>query len=101
MGMSQQIPTGQRTIAWPAIAKAMAVRGLPLQMRLIDGQLAFPDETPPDNWRELRVASAGRMITIKRTTGSIELVCWGNADDASLALRDAMADVYTQAATEL
>ena len=100
MGMSQQIKTGSRNIAWPWIVKAMALRGMPLQMRLIDGQLALPDETPGDNWRELRVAWAGRMITIKRIADGVELVCWGNADESSLALRDALANVYTQSATE-
>lgn len=100
MGMSQQISTGQRVVSWPIIAKAMASRGQPLQMRLIDGQLAFPDEMPGEGWRELRVARDGRMITIKRVPGGIELVCWGNADDGSLALRDALAQVFTQAAME-
>ena len=49
-------------------------------MRMIDGELAFPDETPPDNWREVRVAVSGGMITLRRESDGITLVIWGNAD---------------------
>jgi hypothetical protein len=49
-------------------------------MRMIDGQLAFPDEAPPEGWRELRVGTPGGMVTIRRETGQMVLVVWGNAD---------------------
>lgn len=101
MGMTKQVATGDRTAPWPTIAKALAGRGLPVQMRLIDGQLAFPDEQPPEGWRELRVASAGRMVTIRRSESGIDLVCWGNADDASLALRDAIAQAFLDEAARV
>jgi hypothetical protein len=59
----------------------MAQQKCPLQMRMIDGQLAFPDETPPDAWHELRVGTSAGMITLRRETDGITLVIWGNADE--------------------
>jgi hypothetical protein len=48
---------------------------------LIDGELAFPDEEPPEDWRELRIAtSEGMMVTIRRERDRVVLVVWGNAD---------------------
>jgi len=43
--------------SWPAVCALLARRGYPVQMRMIDGQPAFPDEAPPDDWREVRVAA--------------------------------------------
>jgi len=94
MGLTTTISTPGAAPAWPAVAKRLAGRGVAVQMRLIDGQPAFPDEAPPEGWRELRVASGGRMVTIRRTTGGIELVTWGNADEAGLALRDSLAAAF-------
>jgi hypothetical protein len=48
-------------------------------MRMIDGQLAFPDEEPPLDWQELRIAIAGDMVTIRRDSGTVSIVTWGNA----------------------
>ena len=48
-----------------------------MQMRMIDGELALPDETPPDGWRELRVAAPEGMVTIRRAPGRIVLGTFG------------------------
>jgi hypothetical protein len=48
---------------------------------MIDGQLAFPDETPPQMWSELRVGTPGGMITLRRQGDVVDVVTWGNADD--------------------
>jgi hypothetical protein len=53
-------------------------------MRMIDGQLAFPDEEPPEGWRELRLAGPGGMVTLRRETDRLNLVIWGNAEAALL-----------------
>ncbi len=56
--------------------------GLTVSMRMIDGELAFPDEEPSVEWRELRIATAGNMVTLRRDPDGISLIIWGNADDA-------------------
>src|SRR5205814_1612460 len=62
MGMSQTVTFSQgKPPAWPAVRDLLAGRGYPVQMRMIDGELAFPDEEPPETWRELRVASSQGM----------------------------------------
>jgi hypothetical protein len=83
--------------AWPAVAEACARRGLAVQMRMIDGQLAFPDEEPPDSWSELRVGVPGGMVTMRRQSNRVALVVWGNADEALLASRQALAEAVAEA----
>jgi hypothetical protein len=81
MGMEQRVELGERTQRlWPAVAELLTSHGFPVQTRMIDGELAFPDEAPPEDWRELRVGTPGGMITLRRQGGAIVLVTWGNAD---------------------
>jgi len=82
---------GQPVPAWPAVAELLTGRGWPIQMRMIDGELAFPDEQPPESWREIRVALGGAMVTIRRTEREVRLVAWGNADAAQRRLWQALA----------
>jgi hypothetical protein len=58
----------------------MEERGIPLQLRMIDGQLSFPDETPTEDWKELRVGTPSGIIAVRRATDGVALAIWGNAD---------------------
>lgn len=60
-------------------------------MRMIDGELAFPDEIPPSDWRELRVADQGAMVTIRRGEKEIILVGWNSDDPAQESLMSGLA----------
>ena len=81
MGMDQKVIfPPEKTPTWPQLADLLAKKSLPLQMRMIDGELAFPDETPPEHWRELRVGASAGMVTLRRDPDGITLVIWGNAD---------------------
>ena len=81
MGMDQKVVfSAERTPAWPTLVELLAQKTFAIQMRMIDGELAFPDETPPDAWRELRVGTPGGMVTLRREPDGITLVTWGNAD---------------------
>jgi hypothetical protein len=66
---------------WSQFADHCAKSNVPIQMRMIDGELAFPDETPPHDWRELRIGTPGGMVTLNRETDGVSLVVWGNADE--------------------
>jgi hypothetical protein len=82
MGMDQKVSFApERLPSWSQLTALLAERGLTVQMRMIDGELAFPDEVPSMNWRELRVGLAPGMITLRRERDGITLVTWGNADD--------------------
>src|SRR5688572_22581968 len=94
MGMERRVPLTGGGPAWAAVADAVAKAGYPVQMRMIDGELAFPDEAPPDGWRELRVAHGGAMITVRRGAGEVVLVAWGNADEDQLRLWEALAEAF-------
>jgi hypothetical protein len=57
--------------------------GIVPEMRMIDGEIALPDEEPPDHWQELRLAAGdgSGMVTLKYSgNDQVELVVWGNAD---------------------
>jgi len=70
--------------AWPQVGELLTRSGFPVTMRMIDGQLAFPDEQPPDSWTELRVGTSQGMVTLRRESDGVRLVTWGNADAAML-----------------
>jgi hypothetical protein len=68
--------------------------GFPVQMRMIDGQLAFPDEQPTPSWAELRVGTPQGMVTVRREPGRVRLVTWGNADAAMRQAWNALARAF-------
>jgi hypothetical protein len=68
--------------SWPQFRDDLACRGLAVQLRMIDGQLAFPDEEPPEEWSDLRIGMPSGMVTLRREPQGIRLVVWGNADEA-------------------
>lgn len=65
---------------WKAARDLLASRGFPVQVRMIDGALAFPDEEPPESWGELRLGTAAGMVTVRRDSERLAFVIWGNAD---------------------
>jgi hypothetical protein len=81
MGVDQTVtfPAGN-PISWSATRDLLASHGYPVSVRMIDGELAFPDEEPPANWRELRLGTPDGMITVRREPDRVVLVVWGNAD---------------------
>jgi hypothetical protein len=80
MGLSRTIPLPNGEPSWDAVVQGLLSLGETPQLRMIDGLPAFPDETPPDDWRELRVTLSGGMVTIKRDVQAWTLVTWGTAD---------------------
>jgi hypothetical protein len=78
--MDQRVTFAGDAPSWTAVRGLLATRGLDVQFRMIDGELAYPDEEPPANWREVRVAAAQGMMTVRREGGGVVLVIWGNAD---------------------
>jgi hypothetical protein len=71
-----------RAPTWEALRDLLAARGFPVQLRMIDGELAFPDELPPAAWQELRLGTPQGMITVRRQADRLTTVTWGNAEPA-------------------
>ena len=80
MGMDQTVSFTGPPPSWVAVRDLLSQRGYAVPMRMIDGQLAFPDEGPLEGWRELRVGTPGGMVTVRREPGQMVLIVWGNAD---------------------
>ena len=80
MGMDQSVTFAEEVPTWDTVQQLLAARGYPVQMRMIDGQLAFPDEAPPEAWRELRVGTSQGMVTLRRDGQRLLFVTWGDAD---------------------
>ena len=98
MGMDRTVSfAGRPTPAWAAVADLLARHGFPVQVRMIDGQLAFPDEQPPPSWQELRVGLPQGMVTLRRQGDDWVLVTWGNADAGLLRARNALAWALAEA----
>jgi hypothetical protein len=97
MGLDITIPWTRPGPSWTRLAAEAQRRGVPLQLRMIDGLPALPGEEPADDWGELRVAAPAGMITLRRVDAGIQLVTWGNADAPLLAARDVLADAIAAA----
>jgi hypothetical protein len=98
MGMDQTVSfAGRPTPAWATVADLLARHGFPAQVRMIDGQLAFPDEAPPEPWRELRVGTPQGMVTLRRQADCVVCVTWGNADEGLRQAWNALAWAFAEA----
>jgi hypothetical protein len=97
MGMQKRVVFPSEPPAWPAVVALLAEARCAVEMRMIDGELAFPDEQPPEGWREIRVAASGAMVTVRRGPNEVVLVAWGNADAAQERLWHALAEAFTRA----
>jgi hypothetical protein len=97
MGLDQRVGFRGAVPAWTAVSDLLARRNFPVQVRMIDGELALPDETPPEAWRELRVGTPQGMVTVRREKHEVVLVTWGNADAALLQAWNALTWAFAEA----
>src|SRR5688572_27186115 len=97
MGVEQSVTFPADVPSWAAVRGLLAGKNYPVQMRMIEGQLAFPDEEPPADWREIRLGTPGGMITVRREPGRLTFVVWGNADAAMLRGRNALIWAFAEA----
>jgi hypothetical protein len=97
MGMECIVTFRAEEPTWSAIRARIESAGGTVQMRMIDGMPAFPDEEPTADWREIRVSLGGGMLTLRREPGRMRVIVWGNADEAlkrdQQTLAQAWADV--------
>jgi hypothetical protein len=98
MGMDQTVTfAGDAAPSWPAVRDLLQRHGFPVHVRMIDGQLAFPDEEPPDLWQELRIGTPQGMVTLRRDDHGVTFVTWGNADAALRQVWNGLAWAFAEA----
>src|SRR4051794_38267800 len=96
MGMENKVPLAAPP-PWPAVAARLTAKGLAAQIKMIDGQLAFPDEQPPEAWQELRVGLPGGMVTLRRVEDGVLVITWGNAEEALRRSWQALTEAVVEA----
>lgn len=81
MGIDQSVLfQGEAIPQWEAVCSLLEENGMTLQMRMINGELAFPEESPPEEWSEIRVGSPAGMVTIRREGSKLTFVIWGDSE---------------------
>ncbi len=98
MGMDRSVSFSSRAVPpWEGVQQLLSQAGYLVQMRMIDGQLAFPDELPAESWTELRIGTPQGMVTVRREAARVRLVIWGNADAALLQAWNALTWGFAEA----
>jgi len=77
---------------WRGLLVDLAAAGRSASVRMIDNLPAFPDESPPDGWREVRLGFAAGMVTVRRVDPDLACVVWGTADPELTATQVAVAE---------
>ena len=97
MGMDQTVTFAAGVPPWPAVRDLLARGGFPVGLRMIDGELAFPDEEPAADWRELRLGTPQGMVTVRREGHRLVFVTWGNAEASLTQAWNAVAWAFAAA----
>src|SRR5262249_52240782 len=98
MGLDRTVTfPGGNIPGWPAVRALLASRGFAVQMGMIDGELAFPDEEPAATWHELRLGTPHGVVTIRREDDRLHFIVWGNADAGLLRAQNTLADTFAEA----
>lgn len=69
----------------------LAAEGLLCQVVMVDGALVAPAAPLVAGWREARLRTPAGMITLQQEGDEVALVVFGNADAATLAIRERLA----------
>ena len=64
------------------LLSALAAKGLPSTIVMVDNALHPPTAEPPVGWRDVRLKTPAGMVSLKRRDDGIALVVFGNADAA-------------------
>jgi hypothetical protein len=99
MGLQRDVTFTGEAPSWEALRDRLAAAGVPVGVRMIDNLPAFPDEVPQQGWRELRLATAHGMVTLRQAAGRLSVVVWGNADRELLRERDTITSVIADVTT--
>ena len=94
--MGMEIEVKVAGMNWSKISGAMAKFEPKCTIRMADGQLTFPDEEPPTDWKELRIALPAGMVTIRKTPTGATLVTWGNVSQELIEQRDLFAKMLEE-----
>jgi hypothetical protein len=95
MGMVHEVACPHGLPNWPDLLKQLSAQGVRAEMRMIDAQVALPDEMPPPDWQEVRVSLDGWMVTVRRARESVHLIAWGDPRPELQHAVSVLASVWT------
>ena len=94
MGIAQSVTfPAENNAVWATLVSRLAEQNFPVQLRMIDGLPAFPDEEPPTDWRELRAGTPPGIVTLHRIPSGVRVVVWGTNEPALRAAANAFLGV--------
>jgi hypothetical protein len=76
----------------PALLERLGAAGLPCTIAMVDNVLQGPGATPPATWRDVRLRTPAGVVTLRRVSGGVAVVVFGNADDRLLAAQRTVAE---------
>jgi hypothetical protein len=97
MGMERVVSFSGPPPTWSETKSRLSGTRRTVEMRMIDNMPAYPDEEPPDDWKELRVTLGAGIVTVRREPGRVRVIVWGNADEALKADQEALARAFAEA----
>jgi hypothetical protein len=69
-------------LSLPTLLERLGAAGLPSTVAMVDNVLQGPGATPPaSSWRDVRLRTPAGIVTLRRVSGGVAVVVFGNADD--------------------
>lgn len=84
MGVQREITfEPSKPLDFDKLAVTLRQQNEEYRLMMIDNLPAFPDETPADDWQDVRLSLTGGMLTLRKLSpGRIVCIRWGNEDPA-------------------
>jgi hypothetical protein len=89
MGLSKSVAR-RDTPSLASLLEALAQKGLPSSILMVDNLLVSPKVPPPTSWRDVRLKTPAGTVSLKRDAEGVSVTVFGNADAAMLAAQDAI-----------
>jgi hypothetical protein len=74
------------------VLEALVAGGVKISVAMVDGVLQGPGATVPTEWRDVRLRTPAGMVALRRMSGGIAVLVFGNAGPELQSAQRAVAD---------